>query len=389
VFRGISYWAAGKVMAVCDKPRDPVYTFTNANVIDGRFTYQGTSRQARHTVAMVHWGDPNDFGRGKIEYVPDDEAIARYGIQILTMTAIGATSQGQAHRCGRWALLTEQMETNTVTFDVGLDGCIPQPGQVVRIADKMRSGPRIGGRVRAATSSVITPDAMPTASIGDLLTVVLPTAVTQTRPVSAVGVDTISVSPAFDTAPVAHAAWVIESPELVAGLFNVVGVDENAGLQYTVMAMQHAPEKFAAADFGIVIQPQNTSQIPPKTIAPPESVTISSHIVSDPVPRRVVVIEWPAVVGASRYEVSWQRNMSDWSSPVSVNTRRYEIDNALPGDYKARVKAVTSTGLASLDRISDTVVIPVIVMPEILLSDTSSDILYDETESYILYSEPA
>lgn len=389
VFRGICYWAAGRIVAVCDKPTDPIYTFTNANVIDGRFTYQGTSRQARHTVALVEWSDPLDFGRGKIEYVPYEPGIARYGIQTVQLTAIGATSQGQALRCGNWVLLSENYETNTVTFGVGLDGVIPQPGSIIRIADRLRADRRFGGRVRAATASVITPDRMPTVVIGNSLTVVLPTGVTQTRPVSAVGVDTITVSPAFDDAPVPESVWAVESVEIRAQLFKVLGVREETGITFTVMASYHNPDKFDESDYGIIVQQPNVARIPPSVIAPPSAVAVTSQtIIQGSIVRKAVTATWTAVPNATAYEVSYKRSLGNWSAPVRVNALEYEIENAAAGDYRFRVKAISYVGVASLERLSDTTAVAT-VSHELLFADGTDPIELetDEDGATPLYSE--
>ncbi|MDS9879469.1 phage tail protein, partial [Pseudomonas protegens] len=127
-FRGMSYWAAGSVMAIADIPEDPVYTYSNANVIDGKFGYFGSAKKTRYTVALVSWNDPADFYRQKVEYVDDQAGITRYGIQQTEITATGCTSQGQAQRIGKWALLTNRLETESVGFSVGLDGTLARPG---------------------------------------------------------------------------------------------------------------------------------------------------------------------------------------------------------------------------------------------------------------------
>ena len=147
VFRGISYWAGGAVVALADQPEDPVYTYTNANVKDGKFVYNGTGRRARHTVAMVAWSNPNQFGRAEVEPVIDEDGIAIYGIHQTNVTAFGCTSQGQAQRVGNWLLMTEQADTDAVTFTPGKDAALVAPGKVVRVVDADRAGRRIGGRV--------------------------------------------------------------------------------------------------------------------------------------------------------------------------------------------------------------------------------------------------
>lgn len=393
VFRGMSYWAGGQIVAVCDWPQDPIYSYSNANVIEGRFEYQSSSRQARHNVALVGWSDPLDFGRGKIQYVPYEAGIARYGIQRTELTAIGATSQGQAERCGNWVLLSENYETNTVTFRVGLDGAIPQPGKVIRVADTLRSGARIGGRIRAATTTVITPDAMPTVAIGNTLTAILSDGIAYTRPVSAVGADTITVSPAFPSAPVVEGVWVVESVEAVAQLFRVIGVKEDANSIYTIMALQHNPAKFTESDFGILVQsPTPLPNTAPNTaIAPPTTVTVTSAIVADgPVPRTAVTATWPAVAGATSYEVSYKRNLGQWSDPVRVKSAHFDVPNSVAGDYRVRVKSISATGLGSLERLSNTTPVIAPIASTFVLDDgsggtktisaTPDGLVYSDTE---------
>ncbi|MFP3701082.1 phage tail protein, partial [Burkholderia sp. SIMBA_013] len=87
------------------------------------------------------------------------------------ITAFGTTSQGQAHRLGLWTLLTSRLETNTVSFQVGLDGTLCMPGEVIAVADANKAGRRIGGRIRSMNGRVVVLDKPPTAAAGDTLTV--------------------------------------------------------------------------------------------------------------------------------------------------------------------------------------------------------------------------
>lgn len=150
VFRGMAFWAGGTVQATADMPGDPVFTYTNANVVDGKFTYQGSDLKTRYTVALVSWNDPDDFGRAKVTYVPDREGIARYGVRQTQVIAFGCSSLGQAQRAGLWALLTSRLETESGSWNVGQDGTLVAPGSIVRVADARRALSRQGGRVRSA-----------------------------------------------------------------------------------------------------------------------------------------------------------------------------------------------------------------------------------------------
>ncbi|WP_259674982.1 phage tail protein, partial [Burkholderia pseudomallei] len=136
------------------------------------------------------------------EPVQDDDGIARYGVIKTEVTAFGCTSQAQAHRLGRWLLLTSRYETGTVSFQVGLDGTLCAPGQVIAVADPKKAGRRIGGRIRAAAGERITLDKAPTIAAGDRFTAILPSGIAQARAVKSVDGDTVTLAERFDADPV-------------------------------------------------------------------------------------------------------------------------------------------------------------------------------------------
>ena len=134
LFRAMSFWQGEQIVLDADMPKDPVFTFSGANVVDGVFNYTGTRAKDRHTVAKVAWDNPANRFKTEYEWVKDEQAIAKLGIKMLELNMMGCTSQGQAQRAGLWALLSEQLQTRTVTFKTGLDGFIPQVGQVINLS---------------------------------------------------------------------------------------------------------------------------------------------------------------------------------------------------------------------------------------------------------------
>lgn len=146
VFRAIVYYASGGIYSSQDKPKAPLFKFTNANVEDGNFNYSSTSKRVRHSVAVVRYNDKTDFYRPAVEFVEDVEAIKRYGVREVEVTAFGCTSRGQALRVGRWALLSESLETDIVSFTAGTEGIYLRPGDVIDVHDSYRKGFRHAGR---------------------------------------------------------------------------------------------------------------------------------------------------------------------------------------------------------------------------------------------------
>ena len=155
IFRGITYYSAGQIYSTSDVEKQPVYQFTNANVIDGDFNYSDSAKKARHTVAIVRYNDKRNFYKSSLEYVEDIDSIRKYGLRDIDVPAYGCTSRGQAIRLGRWALLTEGLETESISFKAGIETAgFLRPGDIFQVYDSNRYANRLGGR---ATSVVCSP----------------------------------------------------------------------------------------------------------------------------------------------------------------------------------------------------------------------------------------
>lgn len=348
VFRGMSYWANGEVVAVADMPSDPVYTYTNANVIDGVFEYTGSDLNTRKTVALVSWNDPSDFYRSKVEVVEDDDGIRRYGIRKTEVVAFGCTSRGQAQRVGLYHLYTSRMETGGVAFSVGLDGVIPQPGSIVKIADRNRAGRHIGGRIRQATASTVTIDRDHPIKAGDSLTVNLPNGKPESRVVSLVTGRVVRVRTAFSVAPAAESVWAVDSVELSTQYARVISVRENNALNYEISAVLHHPGKYSAIDTGARLDPLPISALVPRVQEPPRNVTLSSYfVIREGVSRHTLVIAWDRAKNAVRYEVRFRRNQGNWITLPQTGADSIEVENIYAGLYEAQVRAINAFEVSS------------------------------------------
>ena len=154
IFRGMSYYANGSIFAIADMPKDPYILFTNSNVENGDFNYSSSSKKTRNTVAVIRYNDANYSSKPTVEHVEDPDGIRKYGIRKLEITAFGCTSRGQAYRLGKWALASEQLETETIDFVAGLDSVYLKPGDVIKIQDSNRMINRLGGRVLGITTGI-------------------------------------------------------------------------------------------------------------------------------------------------------------------------------------------------------------------------------------------
>jgi predicted phage tail protein len=350
IFRGMPYWASGAITLGYDAPSDPVYQFSNSNVVDGVFSYQGSAIKARHTVALVTWNDPEDFYRQKVEYVEDADGIARYGIVQTEVIAVGCTSRGQANRAGRWILFTEQSETELVTFKTGIEGNQIRPSNVIQIADEARAGTRTGGRVSTATTSVVTVDQNVSgiANIGTgTLSVILPSGTLESRSISSVTTSAITVSSPFTETPAPNAIWMVQTSTLSLQTFRVTSIVEEAdGLSITALA--HNPNKYAEVEQGLILAPRVISSLSLVPAAPNNLVASESLYEENADVNVLVTLSWSPVDRATGYQVAYKVGDRNFINLPVTSATSIDIRNAVEGTYTFKVFAINSIGKRSL-----------------------------------------
>lgn len=340
IFSALSYWNGEKIFLDADVPRDPVFTFTNANVVGGGFNYSGTRDRDRHNIIKVAWDNPANGFKTEYEYVRDERSIALNGIKPLDLAAFGCTSQSQAQRLGLRALKTEQLETQQVTFSAGLAAINCKVGDVIAISDASLAGKSNGGLISNVAGNVITIDRDAVINIGDTLTVNTAKGLSERRNVTAVSGRNITVAAAFDGAEREH-VWSVESSDLKMQLFRVMSVTENDDATYSVLGIQHEPQKFNAIDYGTDVKPTSISIVDDIAITPPESVVIKSrHRVEQGQTVATLIIEWSQVKEAVAYEVEWRKDDGAWIRVPRTGTNSVEIDGVYAGQYLARVRSV-------------------------------------------------
>ena len=154
IFRSILYWQNGELYPVLDEKKEPIYNFSKANVIDGKFSYEGTGSKTRINQYIVSWNNPDSQYKLEPIIVEDKDDIVRKGRIIQgTAVAFGCTSEGQAIRYGRWKLWTGLNQTEVVSFKTGLNASFLVPGDIINITDNDEFNIPFSGRVSAYTES--------------------------------------------------------------------------------------------------------------------------------------------------------------------------------------------------------------------------------------------
>ncbi|HHY3032521.1 TPA: host specificity protein J [Enterobacter hormaechei subsp. steigerwaltii] len=346
IFRGMTYWGGDQIVALADMPRDVDYSYTLANIV-GKPRYSSSTTKTRYTTALVSWSDPGNAYADAMEPVFEQALVARYGFNQLEMTAIGCTRQSEANRKGRWGILTNNKD-RVVSFDVGLDGNIPQPGYIIALADELLSGKVMGGRISAVNGRVIKLDRVADAAAGDRLILNLPSGASQSRTIQAVNGESVTVTTAYSETPQAEAVWVVESNELYAQQYRVVSVTDNDDGTFTITGAWHDPDKYARIDTGAIIDQRPVSVIPPGNQSPPENIVISSFsVVQQNISVETMRVSWDQAQNAIAYEAQWRRNDGNWVNVPRSSTTSFDVPGIYAGRYLVRVRAINAAEISS------------------------------------------
>ncbi|WP_049235466.1 TipJ family phage tail tip protein [Moraxella catarrhalis] len=339
VFRALSFWDGTSIVVDADTPKEPVYVFSNANVIGGEFSYTGTRARDRHTIVKCAYDDPDNNFETDYIYVQDEHAIAKYGINQLELNLFGCTSKGQAQRAGIWALKSEQLETETVSFSTGLDGFIPKVGEIIHVQDNSRAGRMQAGRIVATDGRQITLDRM-AGKVGDTLMV-------GDNSAQIVQIDDTVIT--TDTAiGRAGQVFAISSSDVAPRAYRVMTISQNDDASFSFTALQYEIGKFTATNNIAAIPKKEVSVIKAHVLTPPNSVGITERTRTHQGQAiTTLVISWEQVVGAVAYIVEYKKDSNAWQTH-KVSSHSLEIDGVYAGVYQAKVRAIDAFDNESL-----------------------------------------
>ena len=342
IFRGISYYGAGSLVLMQDKPSDAQYTLGPANVVDGVFSYSGSSIRSRHTCATVAYQTYDEQGEVAFEYVEDADAVAKYGVNNKDIKAVGCYSQGQANRLGKWTLLSEQDLYETCNFAIGIDsGIVVRPGMVVDIADPLRGVARRNGRVSSATTTQITIDSntnlLVDTSKNPTLSVVLANGLIETRNIGSISGRVVSVPVAFSQAPAVNAPWLIQTDDIQSQQFRVVSVAESGDGVFGVSAIKYNESIYNAVEQDLNLTQRDITNI---TAIPTAATNLSATeflYEEGGTVRTGVDVSWVSPLGSlSDFVVRYRLNQNNFEK-ITTETQSTQIKGLKAGELEVQV----------------------------------------------------
>lgn len=333
---------------VQDRTDDKVWAYNKSNVVEGQdglcFHYAFSPKKSRFNVAQVRFTDPDNGWKPSTEYVSDDDAIARDGEIVAKVDAFGCISRGQAHRLGKYIVVTAQLERQTVSFSLPATGLRHTPGDIIEIQDCDYAGVTLGGRIL---------DIVP-----EDKTVVLDRTVELPKGESFLSLPdpegyqvrvSIFSHPQPDRLVLDHLpenvvagdVWGVIPADLKPRLFRCTSIKDNGDGTFAVVAIQHVPEKGSIVDDGATYVPGPDTHYG-GDIPPVEHLKIDAIPDSDAFQ---VLVSWdvPRIVRGISYTLKLSRGDRGVSNDKTDDTQ-FRYSSLSLGNYTLELCAVNQAG---------------------------------------------
>lgn len=338
IFRAMPVWDGVQLSAVIDRPSDPTAIYTNANVVDGKFSYSSTALKDRHTAVRVKYVDPKNGWEPVTEYVADEEAIARFGLNVLDVEAFGCTSRGQAHRVGKWIITTEKYENQTTTFSVGREGLRHLVGDIIEVLDNNCIRSQLGGRIVSVENNIVTLDREVTIDKNSVFSyqdvnanlIKIPV-VEQKSPNKLLLENNINADQ--------WAVWILTSKNTDSTLYKTISIVEKNNDTFVITAVEHEPRKQEIVDRGAVFDREKNKSIS-WGIPPIEGLAVSVTPDSN---EYQAVLTWttPRTLSHIEFQITILRN-GKLVSRQTVSETSATLGNLDEGKYTASVRGVST-----------------------------------------------
>ncbi|EEG33164.1 putative phage tail protein [Neisseria flavescens] len=339
VFRGLPVWDGNRFSLVMDADSDPVAMYNNSNVKDGLFAYSGVPLKSITTAVVVQYVDKFDGYRTKTEYVEDQQAVKRYGLNVKQITAFGCDSRGQAARYGAWVLETELRQQSAIKFTVGREGLRHLPYDVVQVMDNDYAGGEVSGRLKAVSGLTVTLDRDVEDSVGRTLSVQMADRLKTFKIMAQPAKNRLELSEAVDVE--AGSEWVLMG-RVKPRLYRIIGTKENAEEgTFEVTGILHDPTKYAAVDNRARFETNVTTLhgAVPKLSLP--------DVKSD---GDKLLISWDNLTadgGVLSYDIKIYRNNKLYRHIPDAQTADLSLQNLPNGQYRAEIRGRNARGVLS------------------------------------------
>ena len=209
----------------------------------------------------------------------------------------------------------ENVEREVVTFATSIEaGVVVRPGQIIEIADPVKSGERRGGRIKSATTTAVTIDDTTDIvyTVGSTLSVVLPDGSVENKTVSGISTNVITVGSAFSSAPNVNSIWVYQTTNILASTWRVLAVEEQDRTNYAISAVQYNSGKYAHIENNIALTTRDITDLDIPPAAPTGLIGEEVIYENTGIARVKIILSW--TTSTDNVFVRWRYESGNWSS---------------------------------------------------------------------------
>jgi predicted phage tail protein len=393
-------WVGGLVTVIQDRPSSPVCLITRDNVVNGEFSYKGSSFQERVTAVNVKWNDPSEKYLTRVTPVEASQAdFDRYGYNEVNIDAVGCTRAGQALRVGKWYLDTVLNQVETVTFTMSYEGFGLMVNDVIKLFDEQRAGQALAGRlVSGSTTTVLQLDRPVTLASGSTVDVMLPSGVVETKAITETGtVSSVTLTTALSQTPAEYAEFVITTTSLSPRQFRITKVSLKDQNLVAVEAVTYDPNKYSRVETGLSIPAPVFSVVTEQVVGAPTAVVFRETAKNeDNTIIRSLVVSWtrPVTGTISSYRLQYQIDSSGWQTVTPEHTT-FELRNVVVGAYQFRIQALGSNGVYSTPTTASYTISAIgggsttLLAPTTLVEQIGGGTTFTGQDLYVVWTNPA
>tara|TARA_R100000353_G_scaffold95989_2_gene70266 strand:+ start:2074 stop:5781 length:3708 start_codon:yes stop_codon:yes gene_type:complete len=360
LMRATIYYRNGSIKIALDKlETNTSYLFTNANVVDGKFSYSGLDKDKKFTQVNVSYFnmDIQELDQVSVSSDQIDSSLQdsnKYGINQTNVEALYTTDRSQAIRFGRSILYTNLLESEVVNFSCSLEAAsILEPFMIIKIADRLKETLRASGRIKSVTSStvLVVDDSTNTTVgvVGDSFLVIDKEGGLQESTIQSVSGSTITLSSALSPEPQAGTIWAVKTGNVQHRKYRVTNIKQATNFTFSITAIVYDDNKYSFidnADLGTGIGREPTTLL--DVIDPPPISSIKEEliVVNNNATHRLV-LDFGYVDGAKKYKISYKQS---GNGPfVSFQfTNQFIINNHPSGLYKFELRSVSANDVLSV-----------------------------------------
>lgn len=247
--------AFGQLSIIFDAPGQVIsFQVSNANVIDGMFNYSSNDLETRVSHANATYSDKRLKGETNTAFESDPDLEARYGYQVTDIALPGCTSEARAKRKCRWALWTNSVDTDLITFKLGLYGASLHVGMLGNIMDSENASASSyhavikNFSVDAGVTTIELDREMQLLNEDYTVSLILQDGTTiENKPIPQKNGNFSSISVAASISPFIGTTILFASASLIPRVGKIIRIEKEEN-EYTITCVQHSEEKYAYID---------------------------------------------------------------------------------------------------------------------------------------------